>query len=55
MPLRNEEVLPAIIVVIEQMRAPAGKRESRAAHAGRVGHILEAAFAVVVKKGDSVY
>src|SRR5439155_827561 len=50
MPLRNEEIFPAIIVVIEQMRAPTGKSESRATHARRVGHILEAAFAVVVKE-----
>src|SRR6266480_332623 len=50
MPLRNEEVLPAIIVVIEQMRAPTGKSESRSTHARRVGHILEGAFAVVVKE-----
>src|SRR6059058_3982920 len=50
MSLRNEEIFPAIIVIIEQMRTPTGKSESRAAHAGRVGHILEAAFAVVVKE-----
>src|SRR5947208_7266775 len=50
MSLRNEEIFPAIIVVIEQMRTPTGKSKSPAAHAGRVGHILEAAFAVVVKE-----
>src|SRR5437773_9112918 len=50
MPLYNEEIFPAIIVVIEQMRTPTGKSESPAAHAGRVGHILEGAFAVVVKE-----
>ena len=47
------KVLPAIIVVIEQMRAPTGKSESRAAHTGWVGHILEAAFPVVVRDGRS--
>src|SRR6266480_5526481 len=50
MPLRNEEVLPAIIVVIEQMRAPTGKSESRSTHARLFGDILEGAFAVVVKE-----
>src|SRR2546430_6877083 len=50
MPMRNEEVFPAIIVVIEQMRTPTGKSESRATHARRVGHILEGAFTVVVKE-----
>ena len=33
MPLCNEEVLPAIIVVIEQVRTPTGKSESQAAQA----------------------
>ncbi len=50
MPLCNEEVLPAIIVVIEQLRTPTGKSESQAAQARRVGHIPEAAVAVVVKE-----
>src|ERR1700687_590995 len=48
MPLRNEEVLPAIIVVVEQVRAPTGKSESRAAHARLVGHILKGAVAIVL-------
>src|SRR6266852_553100 len=50
MPLRNEEVLPAIIVVIEEVRAPTRKSESRAAQARLVGRIPEAAVAVVVKE-----
>src|SRR6266568_1959693 len=50
MPLCNEEILPAIIVVIEQVRAPTGKSESGSAQARRVGHIPEAAVAVVAKE-----
>src|SRR6266478_7735280 len=50
MPLRNEEVLPAIIVVIEQVRAPTRNSESRSTQARRIGHIPEAAVAVVVKE-----
>ena len=50
MPPCNEEVLPAFIVVIEQVRTPTGKSESQAAQARRVGRIPEAAVAVVVKE-----
>src|SRR5438309_11829821 len=50
MSLRNDGDFPAIIVVLRQMRTPTGKSKSPAAHAGRVSHILEAAFAVVVKE-----
>ena len=48
--LRDEKILPAVVVVIEQVRAPTGKSKSRAAHAGRVGHIPKGAVAVVAKK-----
>jgi len=49
-PLRNEKVLPTIIVVIEQVRAPTAKSESRAAHARLLGHISKGAVAIVLKE-----
>jgi len=48
--LRNEEILPAIIIVVEQVRAPAGKGDSRGAQTRLIRDIAKGAIAIVVKK-----
>ncbi len=48
--LRNEQVFPTVIVVIEEVRAPTGKGQGRAADAGGIGDIAESAVAIVVEK-----
>src|SRR5260221_257785 len=48
--MRNEEILPAIIIVVEQVRAPAGKGDSRGAQTRLIRDIAKGAIAIVVKK-----
>ena len=50
MTLRDEEVLPAVVVVIEEPRAPAREGQRGAAHAGRVRRVAKAAVVVLAKE-----
>src|SRR5258708_15572388 len=50
MGLRDEQVFPAIVVVIEKVCAPAGESQSGVTHAGRVGHIAKRAGALIAKQ-----
>ncbi len=50
MRLGDEQILPAVVVVIEKAGAPARESERRTAHAGLVGHIAKCAVAVVAKQ-----
>ena len=50
MRLGDKKVLPSVVVVIEQMRAPAGKSQCGATDAGSVGDIAKGARAVIVKQ-----
>ena len=49
-PLRHKEILPAIVVIVEQVRAPTGEGKSRAPDARLVGHISEGPVAVIAKQ-----
>src|SRR5262245_11242480 len=50
MSLRDEEVLQAVIVIVEEMSAPTRERQCRSADTGRVGDVAEAAVAVLSKQ-----
>ncbi len=50
MTLSHEQVLPSVVVVIEEAGAPTGVSERRAAQSGLVGHIRERAVAVVLEQ-----
>ena len=48
--LRHEDILPAIVVVVEETRAPARIWKCGATHARRVGDVSKRAVAVVAKQ-----
>src|ERR1700690_3602392 len=50
MGLRHEQILPTIVVVVDEVRAPAREDKSRSANTRPVGYIAEGAVAVVAKK-----
>ena len=51
MSLRDQEIFPSVVVVIDESQAPARMQEGHCAQPGSIRHIVERAIPVVSKEG----